>query len=178
MVAALAAALALGCWADDLAERRHMESWVRTRSPSERVWMAALGAEGFPRVGHEALGRRLARGLPSLAEPPGSVWASVDGRWIAIYLAREETGVEAVFHADRSILAELVSALTSSRTGRVRRSIPKALDSRLPGAWRPIGRGWPAFEEALRLAQAAQKSRPLAVLRTSHSPGDPREIRF
>ena len=107
--------IALGTWARDLAQAEALGSWLRLHPPSNLAWKHALESRQYRALTDPPALQRAARTLPSLVDEEGSVWASADARWIAIYQKQDDG------------LGSAVYCLSCSGA---------------PAGWQPLGRGW------------------------------------
>jgi hypothetical protein len=148
----------LGVWAHDLSQTDALRGWERSRSPSERIWLHALGSRGFKRLDPEKDGtlmHRALRVLPGTLDAAGSAWLSSDGAWALVFVNPDETVPFRVF----------------------------CLQCRkVPERWDPLGTGWKAFDLTLEKVDHALTQRPHeAAVPTRPNPArarDPREIRY
>jgi hypothetical protein len=138
----LAAAIAVGTWADHQNQLRADERWHEGHRPSRAVWVSSLARFGFqPLSGIEAL-HRIVRTLPTNVDPQAGAWID------------RASGHVTVFDSETSEPWVLERRGTSVK----------------PGDWEPLGRGWDGLEAALARLEGlkpespkAQGLRPIAV---------------
>jgi hypothetical protein len=140
-----------GLWAYDQSVADGLSQWKRTHFPSRGAWAHALGELGYQNVlNPDALAKAL-RMLPSQIDSDGSVWASPDSTWFAVY----GTGEHGLL-----LQAYCLACSTPAR------------------GWEPLGTGWDGFDSALARGRKAAGIKGPPVRKRKEEPIDPREIRY
>jgi hypothetical protein len=148
----LLASLVLGKCAHELTQREALMSWEKSHFPSEKVVHLALMSRGMSRVQDPAKLQRILRSLPATLDESGSFWRAIDNDWITFFLPSENSYPAQVYGL---------------------------LDRPIPVKWEPVGLGWKAFEEVLKiLDQNPIRGRLLPEKKTNSILIDPREIVF
>lgn len=148
--------VAAGARAHRLAEDDARDGWYRDHAPGSEIWTYALGQRGYTAVRDPAWVHRVARGLPSAADPQGTAWITADAAWVCL-LSSSDSAIPQVF-------ARVAPRRSDQLPGRQAR-------------WELAGRGWDGFEAALERIRRAPPLAPERPRRPS-PPRDPRLLLY
>lgn len=147
----LLSSAAFGSWAYHIAKNEAYLSWERSRTPSEKVWIHALGTLGWKKLEKTGLIQKAMRTLPTQFDEKDSTWISDDSRWLIVF-----------HHPDSATSASIYCESESCKEPAQK--------------WAPLGIGWVAFDEAMKRAKPSE--RPSLPKKNSNAFWDPRAIRY
>ncbi|MEK6579610.1 MAG: hypothetical protein AABZ55_10325 [Bdellovibrionota bacterium] len=150
----LALAISLAALAHAQSKKIAVASWIKSHSPSEKIWTISLVGLGYKSFRESSKYSVALRSLPATLDEEGAVWVTASGQWIGVSFVENSLSPFAIYCLDCKII---------------------------PSNWIPIGSGWPALEAALNRADHAVQlydSMRKAASRSRVAYQDPREIRY
>ncbi len=152
-------ALVLGLWANQSSEFYALLGWRQNEGPSSQIWQYTLEAKHYFKIINTEAKEKTLRSLPLSVDTRNSVWISLDGHRIVVFL-KENQNNEPLAFSDGFI---------EPKKPGFHKTLPT------PVQWELVGRGWVGFDELLI---RIDKKPPLILARPKLQYHDSREILF